>query len=86
MPLSGQEVAVERVGRDEWCVSFTTLVLPERTWEFEAYKTGESRADGVNLFWSEAERAFVGNSRRDVPPPVLERTVEWILHIASCPT
>ena len=86
MPLAGEEVALERIGSDEWRVKFSVLAVRDRIWEFEVYRTTEAEPRRVNLFWSEERRDFVGDSRADVPAPVLERVVEWVLAIASVPT
>jgi hypothetical protein len=86
MPLRGYDVVNEQVGTEQWCVKFSMLAIRDRIWEFEAYRHPETPADGANLFWSEEHRAFVGNSRSDVPSPVLERVVEWVRSVVSIPT
>jgi hypothetical protein len=86
MPLRGYDVVNEQVGTERWRVKFSMLAIRDRIWELEAYRHPEKQADGANLFWSEEYRAFVGNSRSDVPPTVLKRVVEWVRSVVGIPT
>jgi hypothetical protein len=84
MLRSGQRVASQRVGSDEWRIAFGSIA-GEHIWQFEAYKTGEKPSGKPNVFWSERRQRFMAPSRLDVPPTLLERTVAWIAHVAGRP-
>ena len=81
MLRSGQRVAWQRVGEDEWRVAFGNVA--DGIWQFEAYRTSEGPSGTPNMFWSEARRRFMAPSRLDVPSTILEQTVAWIIHVGS---